>query len=58
MVVMSTHGRSGLSRFLFGSITLKVLQAGTIPVLVIPNREREEVPALDHDHEAGVSPAT
>ena len=43
MVIMSTHGRSGLSRFLFGSVTLKVLSECPIPVLVIPNREREEV---------------
>ncbi|MAS34597.1 MAG: universal stress protein UspA [Anaerolineaceae bacterium] len=43
LIVMSTHGRSGLSRVLFGSITLKVLEASSIPVLVVPNREREEV---------------
>lgn len=43
LIVMSTHGRSGLSRVLFGSITLKVLEAASIPVLVVPNREREEV---------------
>jgi nucleotide-binding universal stress UspA family protein len=58
MVVMSTHGRSGLSRFLFGSITLKVLEAASVPVLVIPNREREEVqePAISQDK--GAQPAT
>jgi nucleotide-binding universal stress UspA family protein len=43
MVIMSTHGRSGLSRVLFGSITLKVLETASMPVLVVPNREREEV---------------
>lgn len=43
MIVMSTHGRSGLSRFLFGSVTLKVLSESAIPVLIVPNREREEV---------------
>lgn len=42
MVIMSTHGRSGLSRVLFGSITLKVLEIASMPVLVVPNREREE----------------
>ena len=35
MIAMSTHGRSGLSRLTFGSITDKVLRAGTIPVLVV-----------------------
>jgi nucleotide-binding universal stress UspA family protein len=44
MIVMSTHGRSGLSRVLFGSVTLKVLGAALMPVLIVPNREREEVP--------------
>lgn len=37
IVVMSTHGRSGLSRWVFGSVTQKVLNAGLVPVLVIPN---------------------
>ena len=42
MIIMSTHGRSGLSRVLFGSITLKVLGEAHVPVLVVPNRQREE----------------
>lgn len=36
-IVMSTHGRSGFSRWLFGSITNKVLSAKAYPVYVIPN---------------------
>ncbi len=35
LIAMSTHGRSGLSRLTFGSITDKVLRTGTTPVLVI-----------------------
>jgi nucleotide-binding universal stress UspA family protein len=35
LIAMSTHGRSGLSRLTFGSITDKVLRAGSKPVLVI-----------------------
>ena len=35
MVAMSTHGRSGLSRLTFGSITAKVLRGGNVPVLVV-----------------------
>jgi len=35
LIAMSTHGRSGLSRLTFGSITDKVLRAGTVPVLVV-----------------------
>jgi nucleotide-binding universal stress UspA family protein len=40
LVVMSTHGRSGLSRFIFGSVANKVMQCVTIPVLLIhPDRD-------------------
>ena len=35
LIAMSTHGRSGLSRITFGSITAKVLRSATIPVLVV-----------------------
>jgi nucleotide-binding universal stress UspA family protein len=38
-IVMSTHGRSGLSRWILGSVTSKVLSAAPCPVYVIP-RER------------------
>lgn len=40
-IVMSTHGRSGLSRWLFGSVTQKVLAAAVCPVYVIPASTRE-----------------
>ena len=43
MIVMSTHGRSGLERLLFGSVTLKVLSTSPCPVLMVPNRERQRV---------------
>ena len=35
LVAMSTHGRSGLSRWAFGSVTAKVLRGGKIPVLMV-----------------------
>ncbi len=56
MIIMSTHGRSGLSRVLFGSITLKVLGESHVPVLVVPNRQREE--AADTEIQMGPSLAT
>lgn len=34
-VVMCTHGRGGLSRWLFGSVATRVLQSSHVPVLVI-----------------------
>lgn len=35
LVVMSTHGRSGIARFLFGSVTNKIMQCVKVPVLLI-----------------------
>ncbi len=35
VVVMSTHGRTGIGRWAFGSVTERVLRAGTVPVLLI-----------------------
>jgi len=37
LIAMSTHGRTGLSRWVFGSVTEKVLRASPIPVLAIPS---------------------
>ena len=36
LIVMSSHGRSGLSRMLIGSVTDKILRGGRCPVLVVP----------------------
>lgn len=44
LVAMSTHGRSGLSRWAFGSVTDKVLRAGKVPVIMVracPEHEKE-----------------
>ncbi len=35
MIAMSSHGRSGLSRLTFGSVTDRVLRSGHMPVLVV-----------------------
>ena len=35
LIAMSTHGRSGFSRWAFGSITNKVLRAGNVPILTV-----------------------
>lgn len=35
LVVMSTHGRSGLKRFLFGSVTNQVIQGVKVPVMLV-----------------------
>lgn len=35
LIAMSTHGLSGLSRWVFGSVTEKIVQYGNLPVLVV-----------------------
>lgn len=40
MIVMSTHGRTGFSRFFLGSVAEKVLRMAHLPVLIV-NKERE-----------------
>jgi nucleotide-binding universal stress UspA family protein len=39
-IIITTHGRSGVSRWLFGSVTNKVLNIATCPVLVVPSKEK------------------
>ncbi len=36
LIVIATHGWTGWRRFIFGSVTEKVLRLATCPVLVIP----------------------
>ena len=35
LIVMSTHGRSGISRWVYGSVADRVLRAATVPVLLV-----------------------
>jgi nucleotide-binding universal stress UspA family protein len=44
LIVMGTHGRSGLERFMLGSITEKVLRHAGCPVLTVPPRVADAVP--------------
>lgn len=45
LIAMTTHGRSGLGRWMLGSVTDKVVRQATGPVLVIRARKQEEVQA-------------
>jgi nucleotide-binding universal stress UspA family protein len=36
MIVMATHGRTGVSRFMIGSVAEKTIRQSTIPLLIIP----------------------
>ena len=38
LVAMTTHGRAGISRWAFGSVTDKVLRGGKVPVLMVRAR--------------------
>ena len=52
-IVMASHGRHGLERWLFGSVADKVIQALAAPVLVVPvhrPKEAEQNPTIDLNH--------
>ena len=38
LLVMTTHGRSGLRRLLLGSVAMKVVQGAHVPILLVPRR--------------------
>ena len=40
MMVMATHGRTGFERWRLGNVTEKVVRNATVPVLVIPTRDK------------------
>jgi nucleotide-binding universal stress UspA family protein len=45
LLVIGTHGRSGFERLLLGSVAEKVLRKARCPVLVVPRRLPDAVPA-------------
>ena len=42
VIVMGTHGRRGLDRYLLGSVTEKVVRASDVPVLTVRISDEEE----------------
>jgi len=51
-VVMSTHGRGGIARWVYGSVADKVLRHSHVPVLLIRSREEmlhTDVPAIESE---------
>ncbi|MDH4171036.1 MAG: universal stress protein [Acidimicrobiia bacterium] len=38
LIVMTSHGRTGMTRWLLGSVAERMVQASDVPVLVIPAR--------------------
>src|SRR5581483_5924763 len=45
LIVMSTHGRSGIGRWLYGSVADRVLQRTRVPVLLVPPSCERTCPA-------------
>lgn len=43
LVVMPTHGRTGLGRFLLGSVTERVVRRADVPVLTLPPAEESRI---------------
>jgi nucleotide-binding universal stress UspA family protein len=43
LIAMSTHGRSGLSRWVFGSVAEKVLHASPVPLLLVRPKHGERL---------------
>ena len=41
VIVKTTHGRTGLSRWLFGNVALKVLQGASCPVFLVRINEED-----------------
>lgn len=40
MIVMATHGRTGMERWRLGNVTEKVVRHSSTPVLVVPTRSK------------------
>ncbi|KAJ1942742.1 hypothetical protein EC988_006410 [Linderina pennispora] len=47
MIVMGTHGRGSVKRFLMGSVAEYVLHHSTIPVVVVPNGAKRPAESSD-----------
>jgi nucleotide-binding universal stress UspA family protein len=41
MIAMSTHGRSGIGRWLLGSVAEKVVRHSDVPVLLLRAQEKD-----------------
>jgi nucleotide-binding universal stress UspA family protein len=44
IVVMASHGRGGIRRWLLGSVAEKLIRSGPVPVMIVPVAERTSSP--------------
>ena len=56
MIIMGSHGRSGLSKVFLGSVALKTLTLAHIPVMVDHPSQEEIVHAEEMMHQAAIEP--
>jgi nucleotide-binding universal stress UspA family protein len=49
LIAMSTHGRSGISRWVLGSVTEKVLHATSSPLLIVRAEAKEQAASDQRD---------
>jgi nucleotide-binding universal stress UspA family protein len=51
LIIMATHGRSGLQQLWLGSVALKVVQGTTLPVLLV---RAQALPEREHEPTSGI----
>jgi nucleotide-binding universal stress UspA family protein len=44
LIAVSTHGRTGINRWVFGSVARQVLEASTVPILIVRPHKDKPVP--------------
>ena len=49
LVITATHGKSGIKRFLIGSVTEKLMKALHCPLLVLRSQEHDFIPPSDYE---------
>lgn len=55
LIIMATHGRSGLEKFLLGSTTDRILGSVQVPVMVVRNTDQDSTATANQDP-ASISP--
>jgi nucleotide-binding universal stress UspA family protein len=58
LIIVGTHGRGAVSRFLMGSVAERVVRSAPCPVLTVRARERDFVDVSDSQASVVESPAT
>lgn len=57
LVVLTSHGRGGIRRWLLGSVAERLIRDGKVPVVLVPSTERQAVALSLTDHAITMAPA-